>query len=98
MNLVPVSLQDAQSFDSFSVEKLYTKNFKSSDTFEVFYTPVTDETKFLMQKTCDELRQSFVTYDWSGQKKYKKGFLSRGFADEAALEVSASRSWKDNVV
>ena len=88
---MPVSLQDEQSFDSFSVQKLYTKNFKSSDTFEVFYTPVNEETKLLMQKSCDELRQSFVTYDWSGQKKYKKGFNPRGFGDEAALEASVER-------
>ena len=90
--LVPVSINDEQNFDSFSVKTMYTKNFKSSDTFEVFFTPENDLTTSIMEKTCDELRQSFITYDWTGRKKISKDFVARGFQNERILEVRKAKS------
>jgi hypothetical protein len=71
---------------------MFTRNFKSSDTFEVFFTPENELTTSIMEKTCEELRQSFITYDWTGRRKISKDFIARGFQNEDELEVRVSAS------
>jgi len=71
---------------------MFTKNFKSSDTFEVFFTPENELTTSIMEKTCEELRQSFITYDWTGRKKISKDFVARAFQNEKTLEVRSAPS------
>jgi len=88
-------------WSEFTVDKLYPRNFKKDDKylydeFIVAYTPSTNFTSRLVEMTCSNLTNSFVTYNFMGVAQYPVSFIKYPFESIESMETFVTDEIEDS--
>ncbi|CBY40141.1 unnamed protein product [Oikopleura dioica] len=66
--------------------KVYPKRFSFVDSHEILFSPDTHQHFAIINRTCSDMQEKFISYDFFGDKITNKKFIPRGFSQIEDME------------